>query len=193
VNIGTSIGIALAPTDGVNPISEERRHRPLPRQGRRAAPIASSAAMTPVARRAMELDLHKALASDQFVVYYQAQVSLANNRVQVSGADPLAPSRPRPGLPTSSFRWPRRPAHHSDGKLVLERVPRAAGWPDGIKVGQPVARPFHGRNLVATVIGALPRRPCPFGRVGVPDRTAAGRPRWRPACVAGTRRAHLDG
>jgi diguanylate cyclase (GGDEF)-like protein len=162
--IGTSIGIAIAPTDGTtsdqllkNADMALYRAKGDGRGTHRFFEREMDARLQ--ARRLLEVDIRKALAADEFELYYQAQVNLA--RDAVSGFEAL-------------IRW-----HHPERGLVApsEFIPlaeetglivpigewvirtacnEAARWPRDIRIAvnlSPVQ--FRSRNLVPAVIGAL--------------------------------------
>ncbi len=164
VIIGASIGIALAPTDGVDADQLLKnadiglyRAKDDGRGTHRYFERAMDARLQ--ARRALELDLHKALATDQFIVHYQPQVNLAECAVR--GFEALVRwQHPEGGLVRPDEFIPL--AEKSGlivplGRLVLNRACRdAATWPDGIKVAVNLSpSQFRDRNLVSTVVGAL--------------------------------------
>ena len=114
------------------------------------------------ARRAMEYDLRRALAGDEFELHYQPIVNLASNEISgVRGPHPLAASRARHGVtrPRSSPRGGDR-LHRPLGEWVLsEACSAAARWPDHTKIRvnlSPVQ--FRSPGLVQVVIGALALR-----------------------------------
>ena len=81
VVVGVSIGIAVAPTDAAGSRSalEERRHGIVPRQSGRPRNLPFLRAEMDAlmqARRALELDLRKALVNGEFELYYQPLVNL---------------------------------------------------------------------------------------------------------------------
>ena len=64
------------------------------------------------ARRALELDLRKAIANGEFELHYQPIIYLQTGKVtRLRGAAALEPPRARHDLAgASSFRWRRKPA-----------------------------------------------------------------------------------
>lgn len=163
-NVGASIGISLAPTDGSDPeallrcadlaLYRAKAH------GRGGFAFFESA-MTASAhlRRLLELELREALIRGQFEVHYQPQVNVKAG--QVTGAEAL-------------IRW-RHPARGligpgefiaiaeevglivPIGEWVLRQACRdAAGWRKTMRVAVNLsAVQFRGHRLAETVISAL--------------------------------------
>jgi diguanylate cyclase (GGDEF)-like protein/PAS domain S-box-containing protein len=164
VVIGTSIGIAVAPNDGEDPDQLLKnadmalyRAKNDGRGTYRFFEPEMDARLQ--ARRALELDLRKALAQGEFELFYQPLVDLRSN--EVSGCEAL-------------LRW-----HHPERGLVepAEFIPlaeeiglivplgewvlrqacaEAVQWPNDVKVAvnlSPVQ--FKNRNLVQAVVRAL--------------------------------------
>jgi diguanylate cyclase (GGDEF)-like protein len=162
--IGTSVGIALAPTDGnrsdqllKNADMALYRAKSEGRGTHRFFEREMDARVQ--ARHVLELDMRKALANGEFELHYQAQVNLASDRI--AGFEALIrwhhperglvlptefiPLAEETGLITSIGEWVIRTA-------CLEAAP----WPDRIRIAvnlSPVQ--FRSRSLAATVIGAL--------------------------------------
>ena len=164
VVIGTSIGIALAPLDGLdtdqlikNADMALYRAKADGRGVFRFFEPEMDAKMQ--ARRTLEIDLRKALAEGEFELFYQPLVNLASN--EVSGFEALLRwNHPTRGLvPPSEFI----PIAEEMGLIVPlgERILRqacaeAAGWPDDIKVAvnlSPVQ--FKSKTLALAVTSAL--------------------------------------
>jgi diguanylate cyclase (GGDEF)-like protein len=111
------------------------------------------------ARRALELDLRKALANKEFELYYQPLVNLERN--EVTGCEALLrwnhPDRgmisPAEFIPLAEETGLIAPL----GEWVLTKAcADAVSWPDGIKVAVNVSPvQFKNQSLVLTVISAL--------------------------------------
>jgi len=164
VDIGVSIGIALAPTDGSDPDQLLKnadialyRAKDDGRGTHRFFERAMDARLQ--ARRALELDMRKALAEDQFALFYQAQVSLAENEVRgfealirwrhpargLVSPDEFIPLAEKTGLIVPIGEW-----------VLKNACAEAATWPDGIKVAVNLSpAQFRSRKLVPSVVGAL--------------------------------------
>ena len=166
VVVGSSIGIALAPDDGESPDDLLRnadmalyRAKADGRGIYRFFEPEMDARMQ--ARRMLELDLRKALETNEFRLYYQPLVDMQSN--EVSGFEAL-------------LRWPH--ANHglvspSDfipvaeeiglivplGEWVIRQACRdAARWPGDVRVAVNLSpAQFRSDNLVAIVFSALSR------------------------------------
>ena len=164
VAIGTSVGIALAPSDGVET-----------EQLIKAADMALYRAKTDgrgvfrffepemdakmQVRRTLELDLRRALVMSEFELYYQPLVDLTSN--EVSGFEALLRwHHPERGLvPPSDFI----PVAEEIGLIVpvgewvLRRAcAEAATWPDEIKVAVNLSpAQFKSKGLALAVTSAL--------------------------------------
>jgi diguanylate cyclase (GGDEF)-like protein/PAS domain S-box-containing protein len=111
------------------------------------------------ARRALELDLRRALASDEFELFYQPQVNISSN--EVSGYEALIRWRhPERGLVSPAEFIPvaeETGLIAQMGEWVMRQACReAAAWPVGLKVAvnlSPVQ--FRSRALVDNVVSAL--------------------------------------
>ncbi len=162
--IGTSIGIALAPHDGLD-ASQLLKNADLALyraklEGRgvyRLFQTEMDAQMQ--ARRLLELDLRNALHCGQLELYYQPLIDLRARTI--GGFEALLRWRhPERGLVSPDAFIPLAEeigAILPIGEWVLQRACAvAAGWPDGIKVSvnlSPVQ--FKSRNLVAATAAAL--------------------------------------
>ena len=164
VVIGTSIGVALAPSDG-----EETE------QLIKSADMALYRAKTDgrgvfrffepemdakmQARRTLELDLRRAFLKSEFELFYQPLVDLESN--QVSGFEALIRwNHPTRGLvPPTDFI----PVAEEIGLIVpigewvlRKACHEAADWPDGIKVAVNLSpAQFKSRGLALAVTSAL--------------------------------------
>jgi predicted signal transduction protein with EAL and GGDEF domain len=164
VIIGTSVGIAVGPADGLSP-------DPLLRNADLALYRAKSDGRGTLrffepemdaqmqARRAMEYDLRKGLVGGEFELHYQPIVNLRSN--EISGFEALVrwPHSERGMVPPGTFI----PLAEEIGLIVplgewalRTACATAARWPDHIKVCvnlSPVQ--FRTRGLVQVVVGAL--------------------------------------
>ncbi len=164
VVIGTSIGIALVPSDGLDSDqiikSADMALYRAKKDGRgvfRFFEPEMDAKMQ--ARRTLELDLRRALIKSEFEIYYQPLVSLETN--QVSGFEALL----RWNHPTRGVMSPGDfiPVAEEIGLIVPlgEWVIRnacleAAGWPKDIKVAVNLSpAQFKSKGLALTVASAL--------------------------------------
>jgi len=176
VNVGASVGVALAPGDGADPdrlltCADLALYRAKD-EGRGAFRLFEpemDARMQ--ARRALELDLRKALALRELELFYQPQLDLETGRV--CGFEALLRWRhPERGLvPPAEFV----PLAEEIGLIVKigEWVLRTAcrevaGWPDGIGVAVNVSpAQFKSPKLVDVVRGALEASGLPPSRLEV--------------------------
>ncbi len=162
--IGTSVGIAFAPEDGVDAdqllkCADLALYRAkLDGRGMyRLFQADMDAAMQ--ARRVLELDLRLALAAGQLEVFYQPQIDVRARRV--TGFEALLRWR----HPTKGLVPPDRfiPLAEETGMIVpigawvlRQACMAASAWPDAMRVAvnlSPVQ--FKSRNLVAMVEAAL--------------------------------------
>ena len=138
--IGTSVGIAVGPTDGVSP-DQIMRNADLALYRAKGDGRGTFRFFEPEmdaqmqARRALERDLRKALPAGEFELHYQPVVDLASNEHQrLRGPHSLAPSREGHG-PAGHLH----PAGRGDR---LDRPARRMGHPRGLR-----ARPRNGRPI----------------------------------------------
>jgi diguanylate cyclase (GGDEF)-like protein len=177
VTIGASIGVAVAPGDGANP-DQLLKHADLALYRAKADGRGTFRFFEPEmdsrlrARRALELDLRRALAQDEFELFYQPLVDLRTDRV--SGCEALLRwHHPVRGLvPPAEFIGLAEETGLIVplGEWVLRQACiEAARWPREIKVAVNLSpAQFKSRNLVNAVI----RGP---GRVGAARHTARAR------------------
>ena len=174
IDIGASIGIAMAPMDGVDADQLLKKadmalyaaknggggdHRFFALEMEEAAQE----------RRALELDLREALTSEQFDLYFQPLVDLRSGRVTTCEAL-LRWRHPRRGMvPPSIFI----PIAEETGLIItlgewaLQRACyEAAKWPKSVKVAvnlSPVQ--FRDRGLALQVVSALAKSGLPAQRL----------------------------
>ena len=164
VVIGCSVGIAIAPNDGDDPVALLK-----------AADLALYRAKTNgrgtfqfyeaemdarlQARRVLELDLRNALANDEFEVYYQPQINLDRNRI--SGFEALLRwNHPERGIVSPAVFIPVAEEIGLIGRIgawVLKAAcSEAMTWPDDIKVAVNLSpAQFKSRTLILDVTSAL--------------------------------------
>jgi diguanylate cyclase (GGDEF)-like protein len=164
INVGASIGIVLAPADGLDPdLLMKNADLALYKakgDGRGTFRFFERAMDREVQnRRALELDLREALNAGEFELYFQPLLDLARDRI-VSFEALLRWRHPVRGMIS--------PAHFIPvaedtglivplGEWVLRQAcAEAAGWPDEMRVSVNVsAVQFRQRNLVQLVMSAL--------------------------------------
>ena len=164
VNIGTSVGIAIGPGDGLNPDALMRnadlalyRAKEDGRGAFRFFEPEMDAQMQE--RRSMEVDLRRALAAGQFELHYQPIVNLGTNEISAFEAlirwhhptkGLIAPNTFIPLAEEIGFIVPL-------GEWVMRQAcTTAATWPGDVKVAvnlSPVQ--FRSPGLVQVVVGAL--------------------------------------
>jgi diguanylate cyclase (GGDEF)-like protein/PAS domain S-box-containing protein len=162
--VGVSIGISLAPADGVEPDQLLKnadmalyRAKADGRGTYRFFEPAMDARMQ--ARRALELDLRQAVATEAFELHYQPIVNV--ERDEVSGFEALIRwMHPlRGSIPPLEFI----PLAEETGLIVPigqwvlhEACTQAVQWPEHLHVAVNLSpAQFKSTNLVATVMGAL--------------------------------------
>ncbi|WP_419318309.1 putative bifunctional diguanylate cyclase/phosphodiesterase [Caulobacter sp. ErkDOM-E] len=164
VMIGASVGVSVAPSDGDNPDELlKKADMALYRakaDGRGAFHFFERAMDEQLqARRALELDLRRALVAGEFQLYYQPLYHLGDDRVtgceallrwnhpdrgMVSPAD-FIPIAEEIGLIVQLGEW-----------VLREACAEAATWPDHVRLAVNLSpAQFRDRALVRTVISAL--------------------------------------
>ena len=174
VVVGTSIGIAVAPHDGQEPdLLLKNADMALYRSkndGRSTFRYFETEMDTRLqARRAMELDLRRALNAKEFTLYYQPLVSLSTGRVCAFEAL-LRWNHPERGLvsPQEFIPLAEEIGLIMDiGAWVLEQACReATRWPNDVRIAinlSPVQ--FRGNRIVQAVSHALEMSGIDPGRV----------------------------
>ena len=138
--VGTSIGIAVSPGDGMTP-DKLLRNADLALYRAKGDGRGTFRFFEPAmdeqmqARRIMEQDLRKALPAGEFELYYQPVVNLESNEIsRLRGADPLEPS----GAGTDTAR----DLHSAGGRDRLHRSAGRMGDP-----ARPASPPRDGRSI----------------------------------------------
>jgi EAL domain-containing protein (putative c-di-GMP-specific phosphodiesterase class I) len=145
VHLGASAGIAIAPNDGVS-VDELITHADLALHRAKSDGGRSLRFFMPVmraqaqARRSLGLDLRRALETDEFEVYFQPQIRLADNAVV--GAEALLRWRhPQHGvLPPGAFIDTLAESAFASGLgrwIIRTACEKAAAWR---AIGLPLAR-----------------------------------------------------
>ena len=164
VSVGVSVGIALAPRDGTSRVTLMKnadaalyRAKEDGRGVWRCFEPEMDARLQ--ARNALEMDLQRALAEDQFEVYYQPLYDIAEGRI--GGFEALVRwHHPTRGMVSPAEFIPVAEEMGlivSLGEWVLGRACReACGWPSHVKVAVNVSSAqFKGPGLTRAVSEAL--------------------------------------
>jgi diguanylate cyclase (GGDEF)-like protein len=174
IDIGTSVGIAIAPNDGINPdqlLKNADMALYLAKSDGRGTHRFFEREMDKrlQARRALELDLRSAIVKGEFELHYQPIVRLSDG--QVSGFEALArwnhPQRgqipPLQFIPLAEETGLILPL----GEWVLRTAcSQAAKWPLPVSVAVNLsAAQFKGRNLVQVALNALAASGLPPNRL----------------------------
>jgi len=172
--VGASIGIALAPGDGAD-ADQLLRNADMALYKAKADGRGTYRFFEPEmdarlqARRALELDMRKALSANEFELHYQPSLNVLTR--QISGFEALVRWRhPTQGMITPAEFIPL--AEETGmilplGEWVLhEACAEAVKWPDDIKVAVNLSpSQFRSRNLVQMVRNALSASDLPGGRL----------------------------
>ena len=177
VNIGVSIGIALAPADADDP-ETLLRHADLALYAAKAAGRRRHRFFKPEmnaraqARLALETDLRRATALNQFILHYQPLVEVASGKVTECEAL-LRWQHPVRGIvPPGDFIQLAEEVGLivQIGEWVLRQACRTAvGWPKGVKVAVNVS-PIQfkdGKRLICAVSDALAASGLPGERLEI--------------------------
>jgi diguanylate cyclase (GGDEF)-like protein len=164
VIVGTSVGIAVGPSDGVDPdqlmSNADLAMYRAKGEGRGTFRFFEPGMDVRIkARRALERDLRKALVAGEFELYYQPVVNLARN--EISGCEALirwhhpergmiSPGEFIPLAEENGFIVPL-------GEWVIRQAcATAAGWPDDLKVAVNLSpAQFRSPGLVQAVLSTL--------------------------------------
>jgi diguanylate cyclase (GGDEF)-like protein len=174
VIVSVSIGIALVPADGSN-ADQLLKNADIALYRAKADGRGLFRLFEPAMdahlqeRRILELDLHRALAAQEFVLFYQPLINVASRRI--CGFEALL----RWNHPTRGLLSPGTfiAALEEMGLIVplgrwalLEACREAATWPDGIAVAVNLsAVQFNSQDLVQAVADALTGSGLPSGRL----------------------------
>ncbi len=164
LNINTSIGVSVAPTDGCDP-EQLLRNADLAMYRAKADGRGTCRFFEPEmerrvkARLKLEFELRQAIMGEEFELYYQPLLSLRQNRI--SGCEALL----RWHHPTRGLISPAEFISLAEetgliavlGEWVLKAACAAAtSWPDDVKVAVNVSPiQFKDKNLVQMVVNAL--------------------------------------
>jgi diguanylate cyclase (GGDEF)-like protein len=174
IDIGASIGIAMAPDDGASADELHKKadmalYAAKSQGGGRHCFFAAEMENAAQERRVLELDLREALVANQFSLHYQPLVDLRTGRVATCEALLRWLHPTRGNIPPSVFV----PVAEETGLIVplgewvLQRAcTDAAAWPHGIKVAvnlSPVQ--FRDRSLPLQVVSALAKTKLPAQRL----------------------------
>ena len=174
VVIGVSIGIAIAPPDAADP-DQLLKNADMALYRAKAEGRGTYRFFEPEmdalmqARRALELDLRKALVNDEFELYYQSLVNL--ERQEISGFEALVRwNHPERGLvgPLEFIPLAEQTALIVPiGEWVLRQACREAmKWPSAISVAVNLSpAQFKMQNLAQLVISALEQSGLPARRL----------------------------
>ena len=174
IDIGASIGVAVAPKDGLDADELLKKADTALYVAKRSGGgdhriFTTEMEEAVLVRRSLELDLREALASDGFEIYYQPLVDLSSGKVTTCEALLRWVHPVRGEVPPSSFI----PVAEETGLIVAlgewvlnQACAEAVDWPDAVKVAvnlSPVQ--FRDRNLTLHVISALAKSNLPAQRL----------------------------
>jgi diguanylate cyclase (GGDEF)-like protein len=171
---GVSVGIAMAPSDGDKPDQLMKNadlalYRAKADGGSvyRFFELEMDARMQ--ARRALELDLHKAIVNGEFELYYQPVIDVKTGQITCCEALVRWHHPERGMIPPLEFI----PVAEATGVIVplgewvlRQACAEAAAWPKHVAVAVNVSpAQFKSRNLVPTVVNALATSGLPAERL----------------------------
>jgi diguanylate cyclase (GGDEF)-like protein len=174
VIVGTSVGIAIGPNDGVDP-DQLMRNADLAlyrakNEGRGVFRFFEPGMDVRLkARRAMECDMRKALVAGEFELYYQPVINLAQNHI--TGFEALIRwHHPEKGMISPAEFIPLAEEIGFIVKLgewaIRQACSTVAAWPDHIAVSVNISpAQFRHPGLVATVVSALAASGLPARRL----------------------------
>jgi diguanylate cyclase (GGDEF)-like protein/PAS domain S-box-containing protein len=174
VIIGTSIGIAIAPTDGAHP-DQLLRNADMALYRAKAEGRGTYHFFQPEmdakmqARRTLELDLRKAITNGEFELYYQPFIDLAKNKISgfealvrwnhpergIIGPDDFIPVAEEIGLIVPIGEW-----------VLFQACKDATAWPGDLTIAVNLsAVQFRHPALELSVVGALGASGLPAARL----------------------------
>ena len=176
VTLDTSIGIALAPNDGIDP-NEVLKNADMALYGAKADGRGTYRFFEPAmdarikSRRKLELALRQALGNNEFELHYQPIIGLADNRVTCCEALLRWRHPDRGMVPPTEFIPVAEEIGliNTLGEWVLRRAcADAARWPDDVKVAVNLS-PIQvmSQNLLSIVVAALACAGLPATRLEV--------------------------
>ena len=176
LTIGASVGAALAPRDGRDP-DQLLKHADLALYRAKLDGRGTFRFFEPEmdarmqARRRLELDMRQALARREFVLHYQPQLNLMNQRL--TGCEALLRWRhPEQGMVSPADFIPLAEEIGlivPIGEWVIRQACRdAAAWPGSASVAVNVSpAQFKSERLVETIMSALASSGLPPGRLEI--------------------------
>ncbi len=172
--IGTSIGMALAPADGSSAAellkkADTAMYDAKAGGGGISCFFEDSMNAALQSRREIELDLRRAIAEEQFVLYYQPLVEAKTRRVcgcealirwnhperGLTSPDAFIPAAEASGLISAIGRW-----------VMHQACMDAMAWPDDIKIAVNLSpSQFRDKNLISDIHAALASSGLPARRL----------------------------